>query len=110
MRFRLLITLSLLITASLMVSPVSKGQTPQSRVPTPEGVLGQPVGSDFFLATYDESLAYFERLDSASDRVQLVEVGETSFGLPWHVALISSVENLRNVERYREIALRLAHP
>ena len=39
MRFRLLITLSLLITASLMVSPVSKGQTPQSRVPTPEGVL-----------------------------------------------------------------------
>ena len=107
MRFRLLITLCLLIAASLMLSPVSMGQT---RVPTPESVLGEPVGSDFFLATYDESLDYFKRLDAASDRVQLVQVGETSFGVGWHLALISSAENLRNVERYREIALRLAHP
>ncbi len=79
-------------------------------IPTPESVLGQRVGADFFLASYDQSLAYFQALDTASDRVQLVEVGKTSFGLPWHIALISSAENLRNVERHREIAQRLAHP
>jgi hypothetical protein len=68
------------------------------------------VGEDFYLATFEESLAYFEALASASDRVELVEVGRTSFGRSAYIALISSAENLRNVERYREISQRLAHP
>ena len=79
-------------------------------VPTPESVLGRSVGADFFLASYDESLRYFQALDAASDRVELREIGRTSYGLPWYIALISSAENLRNVERYREIGQRLAHP
>ena len=29
-------------------------------VPTPESVLGHTVGEDFFLATFEESLDYFE--------------------------------------------------
>ncbi|MEJ2204024.1 MAG: M14 family zinc carboxypeptidase, partial [Gemmatimonadota bacterium] len=52
----------------------------------------------------------FRRLDAASDRLELREVGVTSYGRPWYLALISSAENLRNVERNREIARRLAHP
>lgn len=79
-----------------------------AQVPTPESVLGHAVGADFRLATYEESLGYFQRLDAASDRVELREVGTTSMGRPWHLALISSAENLRNVDRYRDIALRLA--
>ncbi|MFV2007227.1 MAG: M14 metallopeptidase family protein, partial [Longimicrobiales bacterium] len=79
-------------------------------LPTPESVLGHTVGHDFYLATYEESLDYFQQLAAASDRVELREIGRTSFGRPWYIALISSPENLANVERYREIALRLAHP
>ena len=82
----------------------------QSAVPTPESVLGFQVGADFKLATYDESLDYFRQLDAASDRMQLVEVGHTSEGKAWYFALISTPENLANVERYRAIAQRLAHP
>lgn len=81
-----------------------------AQVPSPESVLGHRVGDDFFLATYEESIEYFQRLDAASDRVELREVGRTSFGRPVHLALVSSAENLRNVARHREIALRLAHP
>ena len=96
----------------IAASPYARGggEPPQSAIPTPESVLGQPVGADFFLATYDESLGYFRALDAASDRVELVEVGETSSGVPWYLALISSADNLRNIERYREIAQRVAHP
>ncbi|HZD06091.1 MAG TPA: M14 metallopeptidase family protein, partial [Longimicrobiales bacterium] len=54
------------------------------------------------------SLDYFRRLDEASDRLQLVEVGRTAFGRPMVIALISSADNLRNLGRYRDIALRLA--
>ena len=81
-----------------------------AQIPTPESVLGYPVGSDFELANYEQSLDYFQRLAAASDRVELREIGETSFGRPWYLALISSAENLRNAERYREIAHRLAYP
>jgi len=80
------------------------------QVPTPESVLGHRVGADFHLTTFEESLEYFERLDEASDRLELRQVGRSSYGRPVYIALISSAENLRNVERHREIALRLAHP
>ena len=46
------------------------GEPPQSAIPTPESVLGQPVGADFFLATYDESLGYFRALDAGRARIR----------------------------------------
>jgi len=82
----------------------------QAALPTPESALGFPVGADYHLATYDESLAYFKQLDAASDFVQLVEVGRTSEGRPWYFALVSTPANLSRLDRYREIAQRLAHP
>ena len=33
-----------------------------AQVPTPESVLGHKPGDDFYLATYDDSLAYFQKL------------------------------------------------
>ncbi len=96
----------------LMASLVGAHANPLSAqaIPTPESVLGHTVGEDFYLATYEESMAYFQALDAASDRIMLQEVGETSFGRPWYVALISSPENLRNLDRHKEIAQQLAHP
>ncbi|WP_419161087.1 M14 family metallopeptidase [Candidatus Palauibacter sp.] len=87
----------------------AEAQAPNS-VPTPESVLGHPVGADFELATYETSIEYFERLAAASDRLELREVGRSSFGRPVYLALISSAENLANLDRHREIAQRLAHP
>lgn len=79
-------------------------------IPAPESVLGFRIGADFHLASYDESLDYFQRLADASDRVVLREIGRTSSGHPWFIALISSPENLARLDEYQEIALRLAHP
>lgn len=79
-------------------------------VPSPESFLGFTVGADFHLIGYEQALEYFQRLDAASDRLQLVEVGTSTEGRPWYLALISSAENLQNLDRYREIALRLADP
>jgi len=77
-------------------------------VPTPASVLGHTPGDDFYLATYDESLDYFRKLDAASDRLQLVQVGQTTGGLDWYLAVISSAENLRNLDRYTDTARRIA--
>ena len=98
-------SLPMLVLFALAQGPAS-GQT----VPTPASVLGYEAGADFELTTYEGSLEYFRALEQASDRVELREVGRTSFGRPWYVAFISSARNLENLERYREISLRLADP
>ncbi|MFC1574808.1 M14 family zinc carboxypeptidase [Gemmatimonadota bacterium] len=96
----------LLIT--LLWAPALSGQA--RGIPTPESVLGFRPGDDFKLATYEESIAYFQRLAASTDLLQLVEVGRTSQDRPLYLALISSPENLAQLDRYKEISWRLAHP
>ena len=91
---------------ALAVGSDGRGQS----IPTPESVLGHAVGADFKLVDYAQSIAYFKRLAAASNRIQLVEVGKTSNGVPWTLALISSPENLAKIDRLKEIAQRIAHP
>lgn len=80
------------------------------QIPTPESVLGFPVGADFKLATYEQSITYFQRLAASSNRIKLMEVGKTSEGRTFTVAVISSPENLAQLDRYKAIAQRIAHP
>jgi hypothetical protein len=79
-------------------------------LPTPESVIGFPVGADYKLFTYDQSIAYFRKLASASNRIKLIHVGKTAFGKDWTAAIISSPENLAKLAHYREMNMRLAHP
>ena len=97
-----------LLSLILAGAPALHGQT--SRIPTPESVLGFRPGDDFKLATYEESIEYFRRLDEATGQLRLVEVGRSSEDRPLFMALISSQENLDQVDHYREISWRLAHP
>ncbi len=102
---RVVAALSLFATLS-----ATRSQAQQGAVPTPESVLGFSVGADFKLATYDESIRYFQRLAASSNRIKLIDVGKTSTGHAWTLAVISAPENLAKLDRYREIAQRLAHP
>src|SRR5580692_727524 len=79
-----------------------------AQLPTPESVLGHKPGDDYFLATYDESLGYLRKLAAASDRIQLVQVGKTTQGRDWYVALISNAANLKDLAKYKSIAQKLA--
>ncbi len=85
--------------------------TAQSRpVPAPDASFGFKPGADYKLATYDQSIEYFRKLAAASKYVRLVEAGKTSQGRTMYFALISTPKNLEQIERYRQIAQRLAHP
>ena len=94
----------------LAQAPMPPAAAPRAALPTPESVLGFPVGADFKLATYDESMHYFQQLAASSDHIKLMDVGRTSEGRSWYLAVISSPENLAQLDHYREIAQRLAHP
>ncbi|HUQ86627.1 MAG TPA: M14 family zinc carboxypeptidase [Vicinamibacterales bacterium] len=81
-----------------------------SRIPTPESVIGFAPGAEHKLATYDQTIEYFKTLDAASDQMMLMEAGTSTQGRTYYYALISSKENLKKIDRYREIARRLARP
>jgi len=98
------------LVAAVCVNASSLANAQQGSVPTPESSLGFAVGADFKLATYDESIAYFQKLAAASNRIRLVDVGKTSTGHPWTLAIISSPENLAKLDRLKQIAQRIAHP
>ena len=99
--------------AAVLVAALLVGARPAaqaSRLPTPAASLGFEPGADYKLATYDQTIDYFRKLDAASKYLTLVEAGRTSQGRQTYFALISSPENLAHIDRLREIALRLAHP
>ncbi len=98
-----------LFRASLLLL-LAATATAQTTLPTPDSVLGFRPGADYKLATYDDAVRYFRALDAASDRMTIVEMGASSEGRTYVMALISSPANLAKLARYREIAQRLAHP
>src|SRR6201987_3111262 len=81
---------------------------PSPNVPTPESVLGHKPGDDFYLANYDESRDYFHKLAAVSNRIKLISVGKTTRGLDWEIAIISSPQNLAQLDKYKDISRRLA--
>jgi len=77
-------------------------------VPTPTEHLGYTPGDDYKLADYRDVVSYFQKLTAASGRIKLVEFGKSALGKPMYIAFLSSEENLRQLERWRDISRRLA--
>ena len=90
---------SCFLCAILAEAQVAPTINPAPNVPTPESVLGHRPGDDFYLANYDESREYFHKLAAASNRVKLITAGKTTRGLDWEIAIISSPENLANLDK-----------
>jgi len=80
----------------------------QRAVPHPRDVLGFTPGDDYQIADYSQMLEYFRRLDAASDRVRVEVVGKTTQGREMIVAVITAERNFARLDRYREIARKLA--
>ena len=96
------------VLLSLLAVPATLSS--QSNIPTPESFFGFAPGADKKLANYERVVEYFRKVDAASDRVRMAEAGKSSQGRTYAFALVSSKKNLDRIDRYREIARRLAHP
>ena len=110
MRIRPIGKIKTVIISAVIILSAGTIISQTNMIPTPEEVIGFEVGSDFQLANYEQSLEYFEKLAVASDNLELRYAGKTSEGRPWYFALISSKENIENIEKYKEISQQLAHP
>ncbi len=79
-----------------------------AQVPTPSDVFGFRVGTDYKVADYEQMQEYYRRLDAASDRVQLTEIGRSGTGEPMLLLFISSEQNMRELERWRGTSEQLS--
>ncbi|MFQ5630503.1 MAG: M14 family zinc carboxypeptidase [bacterium] len=82
--------------------------TAWAQVPHPKDVYGFTPGDDYKLATYSMMLDYYKKLDAASERVQMREIGKSVLGRPLLLLYISSEENMQQLDKWRGIAEQLA--
>jgi hypothetical protein len=85
-------------------------RTADAPIPSPRSVLGFNPGDDRTIADWKQITDYFARLDKSSDRVQVDTIGQSTLGRPIIAAFISAPENIRSLEKYKEIQRRLADP
>jgi hypothetical protein len=80
----------------------------QGSVTDPVQFFGHPIGADYVLPNYTQLVLYWQKLDAESERMTLVEIGKTAEGRAQLMAIITSPQNHRNLDRYRQISARLA--
>jgi len=85
-------------------------ETAAQSIPAPEDVLGFKPGDDRKLASWNQVVEYFDRLDRASDRIKFETLGKSTMDKPFVMATISAPENLARLEEYKAIQDQLADP
>ena len=80
----------------------------KAQAPSPREHFGFGIGDDYRLANYTRTEAWFRKLAAGSDRVHLVEIGQTSEGRSQLMLVVSSPANLARLDEYRVISERLA--
>jgi hypothetical protein len=96
------------ITACIAFVAAIAAPVAGQRITTPQQEFGHAFGDDYFLANYTQLSAYWQKLQRESDRIHVIEIGRTAEGRPHYMAIVTSPENWRQIDRYRDISRRLA--
>ncbi len=96
--------------AALALTALAAPQHPAAaQLTSPEEQFGYRLGTDYQLVNYEGLTDYWHVLAEQSDRMTLESIGKTSEGREQWMATITSPANRPNLDRYKEIAQRLAH-
>lgn len=87
-----------------------KSKSREARVSSPQEFLGFRPGTDRTIADWRQITSYFARLDRASTSVRVETIGETTLKRPFIVAYVSAPENIRELDKFKEIQRKLADP
>ena len=109
-RTPLVILIGILILATSAAGQRQRATTPANSLPSPRSVFGFDPGDDRTIIDWKQITDYLTRLDKASDRVSLQNIGTSTLGRTMIAAFISAPENIRSLEKYQAIQARLADP
>ena len=94
------------LAALIFVAALAAQTAP--KVTTPKEALGFNLGDDYQVANYTQLEAWWKKLATESDRMRLVDIGPTAEGRRQYMAVITSPENLKKLDHYKDISRRLA--
>ncbi|MBI2222394.1 MAG: hypothetical protein HYU53_14450 [Acidobacteria bacterium] len=92
------------------ISPLVDHLPKSATVPTPKDVLGYYIGAPKKLTYYADIVGYYRALAAKSPRVRVQSIGKTDEGRDYVVVYLSSEENLKGLEQYRQYLNQLADP
>ncbi len=82
----------------------------QSNISSPENTFNFKMGDDRKLIDWTQIVSYFRSVDEQSNRVVVQELGKSTLGKPFLLAIISSEANIKNLERIKSVQRQLAKP
>ncbi|MCH7413360.1 M14 family metallopeptidase [Belliella sp. R4-6] len=77
-------------------------------IPTPKEHFGFGLGDDYHISTYSQTEAYFKKVAEISDRAKLVSIGKTEEGRDQWMMIVTSPENHKNLDRFKDISVKMA--
>jgi len=105
--FILLFFFSLALINPGFTAPLDSGQ---SQITSPEEFFGFQLGSDGQIARWDKIVDYFYLLEKESGKLKVINLGPSTEGHPFLLVIISSPENLADLDRLREVNAKLSGP
>jgi hypothetical protein len=82
----------------------------QQKATSPEEFFGFRLGSDRKIARWDKIVEYYRILERESGNIKVIDMGPSTMGNPFLVVIISSEENLANLDRLKVVNAKLSDP
>jgi len=111
---RIFLLLALILAGAIMNAQLTldyylpAGISYDTKIPTPKQFVGHEIGE--WHLSHDKLYAYMLELDKVSDRAVWEEYGRSHEGRPLGHLIISSEENIKNLEQLRLQHIRLSDP
>jgi hypothetical protein len=95
-----------ILVFALLASLAFAQKTP--KITPAKDLIGFSIGDDYQMATYTQLELLWKKWVTESDRMKLVEIGKTAEGRPQYMCIISTPENLKKLQQYKETSRKLA--
>jgi hypothetical protein len=82
----------------------------QKKVTSPKEFFGFELGSDRKIARWDKIIDYYTLLEKESGKLKVINMGPSTMGNPFLLVIISSPENLANLDRLKEVNAKISDP
>ena len=107
---RLILRFAVVLIATITLFGSRQEVVVAQDIPSPEEFFGFQMGADRKLARWDKLVEYYEILGRESDRLTVVNMGQTTLDNPFLALFISSPDNLARLEALRAINAKLSDP
>jgi hypothetical protein len=97
-----------LLALTLSLIAAASSASAQNKITSPKEQFGFNLGDDYQLANYTQYEAYLKKLDQESERLKVVEMGKSAEGRTMYLAIVTSPDNHKKLDRHKEISRRLA--